>query len=353
VTASTERWFEVRAGERACQHLERHGLLPDDIGCIPAAAGGPKGLALLPFDRLLTREWLKSVSRLELIGASIGAWRMTAIAQADADAALDRLQQAYVREQNYAERPSPSQVAAVCRAVARAVLDGRSLDMRDGVALSVITARACGTLTTNTRTAFARAALANALSRPRLASHLRRVVFQAGSPSRLGAPFDDFGLERIALHDENVEDAMLASGSIPLLCDPVRGIAGAPAGDYWDGGLIDYHLMLPYPRLDRLVLYPHFVPWVTPGWLDKSLPWRARPRRHAWLSNVILIAPSRALLARLPNGKLPDRNDFYRYGSDHAARTAAWERAISESHRFADAAMAWLQSPDPSIVRPL
>ena len=117
---------------------------------------------------------------------------------------------------------------------------------------------------------------------------------------------------------------MLASGSIPLICDPVRRIAGAPAGDYWDGGLI-----------------------------DKSLPWRARPRRHAWLSNVILIAPSRALLARLPNGKLPDRSDFYRYGPDHAARITAWERAISESQRFAEAAMAWLQSPDPSIVRPL
>ncbi len=64
------------------------------------------------------------------------------------------------------------------------------------------------------------------------------------------------------------------------------------------------------------MLYPHFVPWVTPGWLDKYLPWRARPRGHDWLSNVVLIAPSRAMLERLPNGKLPDRNDFYRYEND-------------------------------------
>ena len=224
--------------------------------------------------------------------------------------------------------------------------------MRDGVALSVITARACGALTTITRTAFARAALANALSRPRLASHLRRVVFQAGSRSRLGAPFDDFGLERITLHDANVEDAMLASGSIPLICDPVRRIAGAPAGDYWDGGLIDYHLMLPYARLDRLVLYPHFVPWVTPGWLDKSLPWRARPRRHAWLSNVILIAPSRALLARLPNGKLPDSQRFLplRTGSRCTNHDlGACHFGVAAIRRCG---MAWLDL-DPSIVRPL
>jgi hypothetical protein len=53
-----------------------------------------------------------------------------------------------------------------------------------------------------------------------------------------------------------------------------------PAGDCLDGGLIDYHLLLPYRELDSIVLYPHFAPFVTPGWLDKFLPWRKRPRAH-------------------------------------------------------------------------
>lgn len=101
------------------------------------------------------------------------------------------------------------------------------------------------------------------------------------------------------------------------------------------------------------MLYPHFVPHVTPGWLDKYLPWRVRARKHAWLANVILIAPSRAMLARLPNGKLPDRSDFYRYGTDHAMRIRDWERAIAECERFAEAALRWLQSSDLSIVRAL
>ena len=157
----------------------------------------------------------------------------------------------------------------------------------------------------------------------------------------------------MGLKDANREDALLASGSIPLICEPVRNIAGAPPGDYWDGGLIDYHLLLPYSQLDRLVLYPHFVPWITPGWLDKSLRWRARPRQHAWLANVILISPSPAMLARLPDGKLPDRQDFYRYGTHHDARIAVWERAIAESQRFADAALAWLARPNTSLVQPL
>jgi hypothetical protein len=352
MTMSTT-WIEVRAGERARQHIARQGLVAADIACVPAAAGGPKGLVLMPLDRLLLAEWLPSTARVEFVGASIGAWRMAALAQADPLSALDRLQHAYVHEQNYSENPTPTQVGAVCRGLARSVLANGRLQIRAGVTLSILTARAQGGLQSRGRGAFARAALANAAGRRYLASHLRRVVFAAGGASQFSAPFDAFGLERIALSAANAEDALLASGSIPLVCDPVSAIAGAPPGDYWDGGLIDYHLLLPYPDLERLVLYPHFVPWVTPGWLDKYLPWRARPRGHDWLSNVLLIAPSRAMLGRLPNGKLPDRSDFYRYGTDHATRIKVWEQAIAEAQRFADAATTWLQSPDPSIVQPL
>jgi hypothetical protein len=237
--------------------------------------------------------------------------------------------------------------------VARSVHAGAAPRIRDGVSLSVITARARGPLVAGTRGAFARAALSNAIARARLASHLQRVVFHGGAPSRLRAWYDPFGCESIALTTANLDDALLASGSIPLVCDPVRNIAGAPPGDYWDGGLIDYHLLLPYPTVGRLVLYPHFVPWVTPGWLDKSLRWRARPRQHEWLANVILIAPSAAMLERLPNRKLPDRNDFHHYGIDHAARIAAWERAIAECERFADAAFEWLNRPDLALARAL
>jgi len=292
--------------------------------------------------------------RVELAGASIGAWRMAALAQPDAVAALDRLKRAYVHDQNYRRKPSASEVSATIRAVARQVLAGGALPTRPGVSLDVLTSRARGPLAGRRgRGAFARAALTNAVARTRLAHHLERVVFHAGAPSTLAQHHDAFGLTRVAIDPANVEDALTASGSIPIVSDPVADIAGAPTGDYWDGGLVDYHLLLPHSRLDGVVLYPHFVPHVTPGWLDKFLPWRKRPRAHPWLANVLLVAPSRAFLERLPNRKLPDRNDFYRYGLDHAARIRDWDRAIAECERFADAAMAWLARPDPSLVRPL
>jgi len=350
--------LELRAGPGALAHVREHGIAPSDVACIPAAAGGPKGLALVPLDRLLFREWLDPSADIELVGASVGAWRMAALARPDAEAALGRLVLSYVEDQNYDERPTPDDVARACRRLALAVHDGRPFEVRPGVTLTLVTSRARGALAgRESKLAFGRIALANAVSRRRLARHLERVLFVHGE-SFLAEPYDAFGSTVVPLGASNAEDALVASGTIPVICSPVRAIAGAPPGNYWDGALVDYHLQLPYPRLQRgarrrIVLYPHFNGHVTPGWLDKHLPWRARPRGHAWLDDVLLIAPSAEFLASLPNGKLPDRSDFYRYGRDHAGRIRDWNRAIAECARFAEAALGWLRNPDPSLVRPL
>jgi len=348
------RAFTLYAGPRAATHVRKDGLRAQDIACVPAAAGGPKGLALVPLDKWLFGEWLAQSPRVELIGASIGAWRMYAAAQRDAVSALDRLAEGYL-SQRFPYRANAQQVAAECRRFVRTVLEGTSVEtLRPGARLAVITARARGVLHgTASRTAFARAALANAWARPRLAAHMERVLFTAGQSIFPAERFDAFGLARVAFAHNNLEDALLASGSIPLVCEPVRNPAGAPRGDYWDGGLIDYHLLLPYRELDGIVLYPHFVPHVTPGWLDKFLPWRAQPRSHPWLDNVLMVAPSHALLERLPNRKLPDRNDFYRYGREDERRMRDWRRAVAECERFADEVAAWILKPDPSMLQQL
>jgi len=355
--------FVLRGGPAAIAHLQQHGIAPADIACVPAAAGGPKGLALLPLDRLLHSEWLVRAGPLELVGASIGAWRMAALAQPDPLPALARLQHAYVHEQRYPARPTPIEVSRACRRFAAAVLGGGDLAVRDGVALTIVTARARGPLAlAESKLAFGRAMLSNTLSRRRLAAHLQRVAFQGGVASFLDDSFDDFGLVRVPIDASNQEDALLASGTIPLLCAPVRDIHGAPHGNYWDGALVDYHLLLPYPRLvaarsaagrGSIVLYPHFDSRVIPGWLDKHFPWRRASHKHPWLDNVLLIAPSASLIERLPNRKLPDRRDFYRYGADHAGRERAWNAAIGECGRFAEAVLCWMARPDPTLIRPI
>jgi hypothetical protein len=355
--------IRLLAGPTARAHIAREGLQADAVGAIAAAAGGPKGLALLGLDEWIFGQWLSGAPRDRLLaGASIGAWRMAAALHPDGVQAIRRLGEAYLELQRYSARPDTAEVARVCREVAAAMLAGRRsiADSAPDHHLAIITARARGPLAGRTdRLAFAGSALANLRSRSRLGAHLQRVVF--GTPAQaplhplwtgLSDGFDTLG---IGLTEDNLEDALIASGSIPLVCDPVNNPAGAPPGQYWDGGLIDYHLHLPWQRIRGLVLIPHFTTWLTPGWLDKGLPWRRRGPTHlsAWLDNVLLIAPSDALLSRLPGGKLPDRRDFPRYGLRHDERIQAWRRAMSECTALVDDFIDFIQRPDPTRLESL
>lgn len=71
------RALRLYAGPQARRHIEQHGLRPQDVRVVPAAAGGPKGLVLGPLDRFIFGDWLASSSQpVHLVGASIGAWRV-------------------------------------------------------------------------------------------------------------------------------------------------------------------------------------------------------------------------------------------------------------------------------------
>jgi hypothetical protein len=86
---------------------------------------------------------------------------------------------------------------------------------------------------------------------------------------------------------------------------------------------------------EGLVLYPHFQNTVIPGWLDKAL--RHRHRASARLANVVVLSPDPQWVRdTLPQGKLPDRNDFKAYADDLDGRIQVWSRAVAESQRLAD-----------------
>jgi hypothetical protein len=199
------------------------------------------------------------------------------------------------------------------------------------------------------------AAMANAVGRRHLARFIDRTIFHdpREHPAffRTGSSFDSFHTHEVTLDRGNLAEALLASASIPLVLEGVLDIASAPRGVYWDGGIIDYHLHLPYHRSNGLVLYPHFVDRIVPGWLDKGMPWRRA--RGEWLDNVILVSPSREYVQALPHGKLPDRRDFARFEGDDAGRMKYWRTAIAESGRLGDEFLEFARNPDPARVLPL
>ncbi len=365
----TSHALEIHAGPKALAHVREHGLRPQDIAIVAGAAGGPKGLILQALDQWLFGGWLPSAPRERtLIGASIGAWRMTAAAHADPVAAFERLGRLYC-EQRYPHKPSPDYVAGVCRRLLHDFLDGHEAEVVEHALhrLQILTVRGRRLLAAPrhrlaTFAGFAAATLANAASRTRLAAHLDRVVI--GDPRDpafwLKAKFDAFDTHFAPLQEGNLFAALMASGTLPFIMPPVTGIPHAPAGHYWDGGLIDYHLALPYSRIagnpdGGLVLYPHFTDHIVPGWFDKPLPWRRAglgKNRH-WLDNVLLISPSRAFLQTLSRSKLPDRKDFLYYGLNHDFRIQNWRLAIGEGERLRDDFAQFVAEPDLRRIKPI
>lgn len=74
----------------------------------------------------------------------------------------------------------------------------------------------------------------------------------------------DFPIVHTALSEKNLKDAVIASGSIPMILEGVRDIHGAPRGTYRDGGVIDYHLDMQTAAAERISLFPYFFDWLTP-----------------------------------------------------------------------------------------
>jgi len=328
-----------KAGPGAYEDVRKRGFAAERIGTIAGASGGAKWLVLSQLDRVLIEHLLPTIpGPVHLLGSSIGAWRFACYAQEQPLEALDRFERAYL-EQRYSEKPDAAEITRKSREILDEFLgpDGAGQILtHPSCRLHVLTVRS-SLLTSSERpwllgAGLMTAAFVNVFSRRALRAFFSRALFY--DPRDL-PPFYNAGgfpLHRIELTHRNLREAILASGAIPLVLHGVRDINGAPAGIYRDGGVIDYHLDLPLGEPDRLTMFPHFFEQLTPGWFDKRLPYR----RHGALATdrTILICPSPEFIARLPDGKIPDRRDFYNYPPEQ--RVTNWKKTVAMCRELAD-----------------
>ncbi len=349
--------LRIYAGPKALAHIRANGLKPEHIDVIPGAAGGPKGLILGPLDRFLFGEWLpQSTQPIDLVGASIGAWRMSTACLNTPVESLLRLEHDYIH-QHYdvpagQKRPTAQQVSEEFGRSLQAFYGGRITELlhHPRYRLHVVTSRGKHILQREhpllTPLGYAGAYLTNMVQRRWMGAWLERVVFSSVN----ALPFNpnDFATQHVALTEHNFMQALQASCAIPFVLQAVHEITGAPKGAYWDGGITDYHLHLNYKGL---VLYPHFQQAVVPGWLDKKLKWRHKAT--AFLDNTIVLAPNPEWVKTLPNGKLPDRTDFFTYGPDLSARVKVWNTAVAQSQQLVDEFHEWLVTTNLDQVKSL
>lgn len=342
--------FIIKAGPKALALIRDDGLRPERVRVMAGAAGGPKWLVLYHLDRLLFSSFFKTrTAPLHLIGSSIGAWRFAALSQPNPMAALDRFRDAYIH-QTYATAPTAAEVTAESRNVMDRYLPEEAVAdilAHPWCRMNLLTVR-CRHLTDREDKAgmamgLAGAVAANLIGRRYLGLFFERTLFHDPRDLPPLGDRDAIPFNRSALNSGNFKDVLLASGSIPLVMSGVSDIAGARPGIYRDGGMIDYHMDLPY-RLpdDQIVLMPHYTDRIIPGWLDKKLTWRKPSKAN--MANVVMIGPTREFVQRLPNAKIPDRSDFKRYFQKDRERFAAWNKVVDMCRPPAEVFMELVES---------
>jgi predicted acylesterase/phospholipase RssA len=339
--------LRILAGPVALEQLRSRGFQADDFTVMAGASGGAKWLVLGGLDRALATHFVAGRRRpLFLLGTSIGAWRSCCHAQADPLAALERFETAYLA-QRYNPYPSAAEVSAVTREILATLLGERGITeilANPLLRLNLIAVRARHLAASETpwvqKLALGLAGLGNLLSRRSLGLFFERVLFH---DPRDRPPFMAPGLlpaTPVALSQDNLVPAVMATGAVPLVLRGVPVVPGAPAGMYRDGGIVDYHFDRDLSGADGLVLYPHFYPHLVPGWFDKPLRWR-RVTRDA-LARTVILCPTAEFVAALPGGKIPDRKDFWHF--DDAERLRRWRIAVAESRRLGEEFAALVDS---------
>ena len=323
-----------KAGASALRIIREEGLNPDRISVMAGAAGGPKWLMLGGLDRILFGSIFRKRKRpLFMIGSSIGSWRFAALAQKNQREAIDRFEKAYLN-QFYTRVPTTDEVTEVSQRILDSYLEDAALPeilSHRYVRLNMLSVRSKNIFNAASRGGLAAgmaiASMCNVISRDTMGLFFERTLFY---DSRETPPFYNlkgFPINHVPLNPENLKLAIMASGSIPLVMNGVTDIPNAPKGIYRDGGMLDYHLDIAFdPDPDNIVLYPHYTDAIIPGWLDKHLPWRRAHRKN--MHNVLIVSPSKKLVAGLPYGKIPDRNDFMRFKGRDSERLDYWNKAI-------------------------
>lgn len=346
-----------KAGAAAFRSLRDDGFEESRIGSIVGASGGAKWLVLSQLDRVIVSRLLpKLEAPVHTLGSSIGAWRFACYARRDPLAAIVDFERAYL-EQTYSEKPDVREITDTSRRILTDLVGPNGVEeilTNPTLRTHIMTVRARH-LTASEQpvvqgAGLAMAMTANAISRRALGAFFSRALFTdpRDEPPFLNAT--GFPIDRVALRPDNLVDAVMASGAIPMVLSGVRNIAGAPAGIYRDGGIIDYHLDLPTAAADRITLYPHFFDWLKPGWFDKQLRWRNVDPAN--FERTLLICPSPDFIAALPGGKVPDRQDFVSMPPD--VRVRSWREVIAACEALAEELNDVLdRGLLPALVEPL
>ncbi|MDO6634974.1 patatin-like phospholipase family protein [Pseudoalteromonas carrageenovora] len=331
--------IDIHAGKTAAKIINEQGFKPELFTSFLGASGGPKWFTLFGLDKYIFGEFFKNrTQQLNLIGSSAGAFRSACFAQNDPVAAIERLAKSYSQTRYSSNKPTPAEITLKARALLDDVFGEHGVtEILNNPIFKAhfIVAKSNGFIASENKLiqllGLSKSYMLNRVNRKLLGSQYERFIFGAPNSTLSITDSYNFKTQNIALSQTNLKDALLASGSIPLVMQGIKNIEGSPPGIYRDGGIIDYHFDLKINN-PGLILYPHFNSEPKAGWFDKNLKRKVAPQNY---DNVVMITPSKEFIAGLPYGKIPDRNDFTDLDAD--TRIKYWNTVFSETEKLAEA----------------
>ena len=347
--------LDILAGPTAYRHICDNGLKPSDITRIMGASGASKWLTIAGLDIAIFGDWLAgSRHEISLFGTSVGAFKLAAAAGADPTGKLSELAELYAAYDDSGLSGSMRDVITqstrnminkvLTPAVVAQILDNPRFRYHCGTVrpLGRFASESLTQQSVALMTAFAR----SPFGRKELRNICERVVFRDPRSSETAVKGDGYPTHVLDLTTQNLVDAVISSGSMPIYMHPVKHNVGANQENLYDGGMLDYH---PVPDMfwqpdGGLTLYPHFYNSVKLKWFDKFYPWRHAGARE--LDRVILLCPSRTFVASLPDGRIPSRQDFRRYDKKPEVRARKWKEALERSHELGHDFLQAIKSGD-------
>jgi hypothetical protein len=329
----------IKAGKRAYEIIQDGGFHFDRVTTYFGPATGPRWLIASGFDLALLKNGLLGRSKaIHLVGSSAGAMRFAAWLQPEPEKSYRTLMESYIGI-TYKRNDTPATVLESLVNLANAYIEDDALSFalaNKKYRLAIITARAKNLVASELkwvqRIGIGICFLFNAINQSYIHDFAERVVFYNGPKPPHFCLRPGYRGRFIRLNEINFKYAVMASGAIPLVVAGIIDIFGAPSGVYRDGGLIDYHLTHNYAPTDEdIILFFNHQERIIPGWLDKRLSYR-RPQADI-LDNVVMIYPTDAFIAKLPGGKVPERDDFAIFIDDPASRIKNWRRAAPSCTR--------------------
>lgn len=330
--------IEIYAGKTALKTIQEQGFKQELFSTMLGASGGPKWFTLFGLDKFLFGEYFKDrTTELNLVGSSAGAFRFAALSQNDPVAAITRLATLY-SQTLYSKNADAEEITKKAIALLEQVLGPKGCEeiINNPIFKAHFIVAKCRGLTSTEHKlplllGLTASMAFNQVDRGLLAKQYQRYVYHHPQSQLTINDNFDFNTQYQTLNNKNLTNALLASGSIPIVMKGIKDIAGSAKGMYRDGGIIDYHFDVDIKPASGLTLYPHFSSTPKAGWFDKNL---ARKVNAQYYKNTVMLVPSKQFIARLPFAKIPDRKDFT--DLDAATRLKYWQTVLSESEVLAD-----------------